>query len=69
MTSIGLFGASGRMGSAIAEAAADRDDVSIVDEQCDVLVDFSAPDALEAHLEAAVEQGKPIVIATSATRR
>ena len=65
MTSIGLFGASGRMGSAIAEAAADRDDVSIVDEQCDVLVDFSAPDALEAHLETAVETGKPIVIGTT----
>lgn len=53
------------MGSAIAEAAADRDDVSIVDEQCDVLVDFSAPDALEGHLEEAVETGKPIVIGTT----
>lgn len=53
------------MGSAIAEAAADRDDVSIVDEQCDVLVDFSAPDALEANLETAVERGKPIVIGTT----
>ena len=65
MTSIGLFGASGRMGSAIAEAAADRDDVSIVDEQCDVLVDFSAPEGLEAHLDEAVEAGKPIVIGTT----
>ena len=65
MTSIGLFGASGRMGSAIAEAAADRDDVSIVDEQCDVLIDFSAPEGLEAHLETAVETGKPIVIGTT----
>ncbi len=53
------------MGSAIAEAAADRDDVSIVDEQCDVLVDFSAPDALEGHLEEALETGKPIVIGTT----
>lgn len=65
MTSIGLFGASGRMGSAIAEAAADRDDVSIVDESCDVFVDFSAPDALQRNLDAAVEAGKPIVIGTT----
>jgi 4-hydroxy-tetrahydrodipicolinate reductase len=53
------------MGSAIAEAAADRDDVSIVDEQCDVLIDFSAPEGLETHLEEAVERGKPIVIGTT----
>lgn len=65
MTSIGLFGASGRMGSAIAEAAADRDDVSIVDDQWDVLVDFSAPEGLKAHLETALERGKPIVIGTT----
>ncbi len=65
MTSIGLFGAGGRMGSAIAEAAADRDDVSIVDEQCDVMVDFSAPEGLEAHLEEALERAKPIVIGTT----
>lgn len=65
MTSIGLFGANGRMGSAIAEVAADRDDVSIVDEQCDVFVDFSAPDGLRGHLDAALEAGKPIVIGTT----
>lgn len=65
MTSIGLFGASGRMGSAIAEAAADRDDVSIVDESCDVFVDFTAPDALKNNLDVALDAGKPIVIGTT----
>jgi len=65
MTSIGLFGASGRMGSAIADVACDREDVSIVDEDCDVFVDFSAPDGLRHHLDTAMEAGKPIVIGTT----
>ncbi|HWH18743.1 MAG TPA: 4-hydroxy-tetrahydrodipicolinate reductase [Allosphingosinicella sp.] len=65
MTSIGLFGASGRMGQAIAEVACERDDVNIVEDDCDVLVDFSAPDGLRRHLEEAVEAGKPIVIGTT----
>lgn len=53
------------MGQAIAEAVADRDDVGIVDDKCDVFVDFSAPDGLEHHLEAAVEAGRPILIGTT----
>jgi len=65
MTGIHLFGCGGRMGQAIAEVCADRDDVSVVDDQCDVFVDFSAPDGLQHHLERAVELGKPIVIGTT----
>jgi 4-hydroxy-tetrahydrodipicolinate reductase len=65
MTSISLFGASGRMGRAIADVVADRDDVSIVEDQCDVFVDFSVPDALQDHLASAAEEGKPIVIGTT----
>lgn len=65
MTGIHLFGCSGRMGQAIAEVCADRDDVSIVDDRCDVFVDFSAPDGLRQHLDRAVELGKPIVIGTT----
>lgn len=65
MTSISLFGASGRMGRAIADVAADRDDVSIVEDCCDVFIDFSAPDGLEDHLAMAVEEGKPIVVGTT----
>ncbi|HEY0625353.1 MAG TPA: 4-hydroxy-tetrahydrodipicolinate reductase [Allosphingosinicella sp.] len=65
MTSIGLFGASGRMGQAIAEVVCERDDVNIVEDDCDVFVDFSAPDGLQRHLNIAVEVGKPIVIGTT----
>ncbi|HEX8257998.1 MAG TPA: 4-hydroxy-tetrahydrodipicolinate reductase [Allosphingosinicella sp.] len=65
MTGIGLFGASGRMGKAIAEVLADRDDVSIVEDRCDVYIDFSAPDGLDHHLDTAVSAGKPIVIGTT----
>jgi 4-hydroxy-tetrahydrodipicolinate reductase len=65
MTSITLFGASGRMGKAIAEVAADRDDVTIVEGSADVFVDFSAPEGLEHHLETAVEAGRPILIGTT----
>ena len=65
MTSITLFGAGGRMGHAIAEAAADRDDIAIVEGSGEVFVDFSAPDGLEYHLEQAVEAGRPIVIGTT----
>ena len=65
MTSITLFGASGRMGKAIAEVAADRDDVTIVEGSADVFVDFSAPEGLEHHLETAVEAARPILIGTT----
>lgn len=65
MTSIGLFGASGRMGQAIAEVVCERDDVNIVEDDCDVFVDFSAPDGLQRHLNIAVEAGKAIVIGTT----
>lgn len=76
MTSIGIYGSLGRMGQAIAEAApalgariaggADAsDDPATIAAQADVLVDFSAPTALEAHLLAARAAGKPIVIGTT----
>jgi 4-hydroxy-tetrahydrodipicolinate reductase len=65
MTSICLFGASGRMGQAIAEVVCERDDVNVVEDECDVFVDFSAPDGLEHHLEMAVEAGRPIVVGTT----
>jgi 4-hydroxy-tetrahydrodipicolinate reductase len=65
MTSITLFGGSGRMGKAIAEVAADRDDVAIVEGSADVFVDFSAPEGLEHHLETAIEANRPILIGTT----
>jgi 4-hydroxy-tetrahydrodipicolinate reductase len=65
MTRIFLFGAGGRMGRAIASIAAGRDDIEIVDEAPDVFVDFSAPEALDEHLNAAVAAGRPILVGTT----
>lgn len=76
MTSIGIYGSLGRMGVAIAEAApamgakiaggADaNDDPAALAAAADVLVDFSAPAALEAHLAAARAANTPIVVGTT----
>jgi len=75
MIAIGILGAKGRMGQAIAEAfdgkaslagGADLgDDPAALAQRSDVLVDFSTPDALAAHLDTAVAAGKPIVIGTT----
>jgi 4-hydroxy-tetrahydrodipicolinate reductase len=62
---IALFGAGGRMGGAIAAAAAESDDAVIAAEAPDVFVDFTAPEALEANLRAATEAGRPILIGTT----
>lgn len=60
---IGLFGASGRMGKAIAEAA--HGVAEMVPEDADVFIDFTAPAALDQNLRHAVQAGKPIVIGTT----
>ena len=83
MTLIGILGARGRMGRAIAKAAEaqgatvaggiDRERAVEGDHATsqslagasDVLVDFSAPDALPAHLAAAITAGTPILIGTT----
>ncbi len=76
MNRIGIYGSLGRMGQAIVAAmsAAGAVHAGGVDaggdpaplaRECDVLVDFSAPGALEAHLNAAVAAGTPIVIGTT----
>ncbi|HEX8300835.1 4-hydroxy-tetrahydrodipicolinate reductase [Sphingomonas sp.] len=80
MTSIGIYGSLGRMGQAIAEAApglgariaggADaQDDPAALATRADVLVDFSTPKALEAHLAAACAARTPIVIGTTGLSR
>lgn len=72
----GVIGHKGRMGQALAEAIAEAGhDMRVgVDAggnpgplaaQCDVLVDFSAPDALSTNLGAAKVAGIPIVIGTT----
>src|SRR5690606_40841062 len=76
MASIGIIGSEGRMGHALAEAIAaaghqvaggvDRDgDPGPLASASDVLVDFSAPGALQANLAAARVAGIPILIGTT----
>jgi 4-hydroxy-tetrahydrodipicolinate reductase len=62
---ISLFAPNGRMGKAIAAAATETDGFEIVQDGGDVLVDFSAPDALQASLDEAVDAGTPILVGTT----
>jgi 4-hydroxy-tetrahydrodipicolinate reductase len=72
----GVIGHKGRMGQALAAAIAEAGDEMRVGVdaggdprplagQCDVLVDFSAPDALAANLGAAQFAGVPILVGTT----
>jgi 4-hydroxy-tetrahydrodipicolinate reductase len=76
MARIGIIGSAGRMGQALqaAIAAAGQDyaggvdkggDVAALAAQSDVLVDFSAPAALEGNLDAAVAAGVAMVVGTT----
>jgi 4-hydroxy-tetrahydrodipicolinate reductase len=73
---IGIIGSKGRMGAALVDAiaaageshagGADKgDDVAALAAVSDVLVDFSAPAALEGNLDAAIAAGVPIVVGTT----
>jgi 4-hydroxy-tetrahydrodipicolinate reductase len=73
---IGIIGSAGRMGAALTAAIAaaghelaggvDKgDDLAALAAQSDALVDFSAPAALEANLDAAIAAGVPIVVGTT----
>jgi 4-hydroxy-tetrahydrodipicolinate reductase len=73
---IGIIGSEGRMGLALQQAIPAAGHVYAggvgrggspgpLATQCDVLVDFSLPDALEANLAAARVAGVPIVIGTT----
>ena len=83
MTRIGILGAAGRMGHAIAEAAGAVDvalsggvgrsgailgacaDARALAAVSDVLIDFSAPDALADHLDAAITSGCAMLVGTT----
>lgn len=76
MARIGIIGSEGRMGAALAAAIAaageelaggiDKGgDVTALARASDVLVDFSAPAALEGNLDAAVAAAIPIVVGTT----
>jgi 4-hydroxy-tetrahydrodipicolinate reductase len=62
---ISLLAPNGRMGQAIAAAAADDQGFAIDQEHGDVLVDFSAPAALPRSLDRAISAGIPILIGTT----
>ena len=76
MTAIGIYGSAGRMGRAIADGIADvgatlaggvdagGDPIPLA-HRADVLLDFSAPSALEAHLHAARVTRTPIIVGTT----
>lgn len=64
-TRIALFAPNGRMGKAIAEAAAADPDFEIDNDRGDVVVDFSAPSALQASLDRALATAVPILIGTT----
>ena len=77
MIGIGIVGAAGRMGRAVADALAERDDAQVtataergsdlaaLARGANVLIDFSTPDALTAVLQAAREAGVPVVVGTT----
>jgi 4-hydroxy-tetrahydrodipicolinate reductase len=62
---IALFAPNGRMGKAIAAAVADDPGFVIAEDHGDVLVDFSAPSALQASLDRAVSAAIPILVGTT----
>ncbi len=77
MTKIGIVGANGRMGRAIAHVVGETGDVSLAGginrggdlsalaSASDVLIDFSSPAALDATLAAARASGSAVVIGTT----
>jgi 4-hydroxy-tetrahydrodipicolinate reductase len=62
---IALVAPNGRMGKAIAAAAAQDSMFRIDNDSGDVLVDFSSPAALQSSLQRAVATGVPILIGTT----
>jgi 4-hydroxy-tetrahydrodipicolinate reductase len=60
-----LIAPQGRMGKAIADAVAEDPSFAIDPDRGDVIVDFSAPDALAASLDRSVRAAVPILIGTT----
>ena len=64
-TRIALIAPEGKMGRAIALAAAEDERYELDQDDPDVLIDFSAPEALGASLDRAVAARRPILIGTT----
>ncbi|MEO5809309.1 MAG: 4-hydroxy-tetrahydrodipicolinate reductase [Sphingomicrobium sp.] len=60
-----LTAPNGRMSRAIGDAVAADGGFALADDHGDVLVDFSAPDALGKNLDRAVSAGVPILVGTT----
>jgi 4-hydroxy-tetrahydrodipicolinate reductase len=67
---VALYGASGKVG-ALLEDALRRDEHEVVDARaagpggCDVAIDFTRPDAVEANVASCLAEGVPVVVGTS----
>ena len=62
---LSLTAPNGRMGRAITKAAEENDGFAIDQDHADVLIDFSAPAALEASLDRAISANVPILVGTT----
>lgn len=76
MMSVGVLGSTGRMGQAILDAlenhprcalsiAGTRENLESLFEASDVVIDFTAPEALSTHLDLSLKHNKPLVIGTT----
>jgi 4-hydroxy-tetrahydrodipicolinate reductase len=75
MTSVGVWGAKGRMGSEVVRAVSEVADLAVAGEwdlgdqpdlsEVDVVVDFTRPDAVMGHLETAIAAGVHCVVGTT----
>lgn len=76
MSKIGIIGSAGRMGEVLVRAitasghdnsgGVDKgDDVAALAAQCDAMVDFSAPRALQGNIDAALKANIPLVVGTT----
>lgn len=76
MAQFGIIGSEGRMGHALAAiidagphhyaGGVDKDgDVASLADSCEVLIDFSSPQALECNLHAAIGAGVPLLVGTT----
>ena len=62
---IALFAPGGQMGKAIQQAISEDSAFELADDNGEVLIDFSAPDALRASLDRAISAGVPLLIGTT----
>ena len=62
---VALFGRGGKVGSVLAPALEGAGHELVELDEAEAMVDFTAPDAVEANVRAALEQGVPCVVGTS----